>query len=63
MKGDIRRLQYWPDDGAFAVFEDSMMFEIAHEDQHGEQSVSGYGTRQSGFRGPGEYDASQGGCG
>ena len=60
MDGAIRRLRYWPDDGAFEVFEDSMRFECLDEESN--VSVEGYGTRQSGFR-VGEYDPSKGGCG
>lgn len=52
--GEIRRLMYWPDHGRFEVFEDSMDFKI--------NGISGYGTRQSGFR-LGSYDPSEGGCG
>lgn len=60
MDGDIRRLRYWPDDGAFEVFEDSMRFECL--DEESKVSVEGYGTRQSGFR-VGDYDPTKGGCG
>mmetsp|Transcript_3545 Transcript_3545/g.4265 ORF Transcript_3545/g.4265 Transcript_3545/m.4265 type:complete len:447 (-) Transcript_3545:1409-2749(-) len=60
MDGDIRRMQYWPDNGAFEVFEDSMNFQIIDEKHN--KTVEGYGTRQSGFR-IGEFDTSQGGCG
>ena len=60
MKGDVRRLLYWPDDGAFKVYEDSLEFHCT--DVKTGKTVMGYGTRQSGFR-VGEFDASLGGCG
>ena len=52
--GSIRRLQYWPDNGRFEVFEDMMNFTV--------NGVKAYGTRQSGYR-LGKYDPSEGGCG
>jgi hypothetical protein len=58
MKGPIRRVIYWPDNGAFKVYEDAQDFSIACN----EQLVKGYGTRQTGFR-VGEFDPSLGGCG
>lgn len=56
----IRRVIYWPDEGAFKVYEDSQDF-IVTEETTG-QRVEGYGTRQSGFR-VGTFDPSLGGCG
>jgi hypothetical protein len=60
MKGDDRRLIYWPDQGAFICYEDCPEFEII--DVESGVSVVGYGTRQTGFR-VGEFDPSLGGCG
>jgi len=60
MKGDQRRLIYWPDQGAFVCYEDCPTFEIT-DLETGEVAL-GYGTRQSGFR-VGEFDPSLGGCG
>ena len=60
MKGDDRRLIYWPDQGAFVCYEDCPSFEII-DMATGEKST-GYGTRQSGFR-VGEFDPTLGGCG
>ena len=54
MTGAIRRLMYWPDDGASIVYEDGMDFDV--------QGIAGCGTRQSAFR-IGEFDPSLGGCG
>ena len=58
MTGPIRRVIYWPDRGAFKVYEDYQNFTVACE----EQVVVGYGTRQTGFR-VGDFDPSLGGCG
>lgn len=60
MNGPIRTLKYWPDDGAFEVFEDALDFQVIDESTN--QITQGYGTRQSGFR-IGEYDPTKGGCG
>jgi hypothetical protein len=60
MKGDERRLIYWPDQGAFICYEDCPSFDII--DIMTGESVVGYGTRQTGFR-VGEFDPTLGGCG
>jgi hypothetical protein len=60
MSGEPRRLIYYPDKGAFMVYEDMVDFAVSN-DVSG-QTVKGYGTRQSGFR-CGAYDPSLGGCG
>jgi len=60
MKGDERRLIYWPDQGAFICYEDCPSFDIV--DMETGVTVAGYGTRQTGFR-VGEFDPSLGGCG
>ena len=52
---DPRRLQYWPDDYSFEVFEDAMRFDV--------NGSKGFGTFQSAHRRPGKFDPSQGGCG
>jgi len=62
MCGRIRQLIYWPDNGAFKVFEDSLEFHITNESEQKVSKVSGYGTRQSGYR-VGEFDPSLGGVG
>ena len=60
MSGDTRRLIYWPDQGAFKVYEDYLKFEI--EDVKTGKKVLGYGTRQNGCR-VGDFDPTLGGCG
>jgi hypothetical protein len=60
MKGQVRRLIYWPDQGAFKVYEDYLEFHCTHVESG--TTVTGYGTRQSGFR-VGAFDPSLGGCG
>jgi len=60
MKGDVRRAIYWPDEGAFVVYEDCLEFVCT--DARSGRTVQGYGTRQSGFR-VGAFDPSLGGCG
>jgi hypothetical protein len=63
----VRRLQYWPDDYSFEVFEDATHSTVAthggNTDAEGFQSVEGYGTMQTGFRRPGKFDPAMGGCG
>jgi hypothetical protein len=65
--GGVRRLQYWPDDYSFEVFEDATHMTVTthggNTDAEGCQSVEGYGTMQTGFRRPGKFDPSMGGCG
>mmetsp|Transcript_20103 Transcript_20103/g.33196 ORF Transcript_20103/g.33196 Transcript_20103/m.33196 type:complete len:443 (+) Transcript_20103:62-1390(+) len=61
MNGPIRRLMYWPDDGGFVVYEDSM--DITVTEVTTGKSLNAYGTRQSGHR-VGTYDPTvDGGCG
>lgn len=61
---DVRTLLYWPDKGAFKVYEDNLIFELRNfsEPEQSNNIVSGYGTRQTGYR-IGAFDPSLGGCG
>lgn len=60
MHGQPRRLQYYPENHSFEVYEDCVHTSVTQ--LHSKQTVGAYGTRQSGYR-VGEYDPTTGGCG
>lgn len=61
--GPIKTVCYWPDKGAFKVYEDNLNFTIKNEtEKNSGDGLVAYGTRQSGFR-VGDFDPSLGGCG